>query len=69
MSQSAVKTNLLINPIDPSKNRGKFDLHTAGMINALTDFSSPFFFSKSDFLCFQSERKGVGPNAHRSAIA
>lgn len=43
VSQSAVKTNLLINPIDQSKNRGKCDLHTAGTINALTDFSSPFF--------------------------
>lgn len=39
--RSAVKTNLLINPIDRFENRGKCDLHTAGMINALTDF---FFF-------------------------
>lgn len=64
MSRSAVKTNLLINPIDQSKNRGRCHLHTAGAIDALTDFSSPLFSSKSDFLCFQSERKRVEPNAH-----
>lgn len=55
--RSAVKTNLLINPIDRFKNRGKWDLHTAGMINALTDFFPPR--PKSDFLCFEvKEREG-----------
>lgn len=63
--RSAVKTNLLINPIDRFENRGKCDLHTAGMINALTDF----FFSppKSDFLRFWSEGEGGRRDAHRSA--
>lgn len=44
--RSAVKTKLLINPIDHFKNRGKCDLHTAGMINALTDF----FFSPPNLI-------------------
>lgn len=58
--RGAVKTKPLINAIDQQKNRGKCDLHTARVINALTDF---FFLLtpppplKSDFLSFQSERE------------
>lgn len=62
--RSAVKTNLLINPIDRFKNRGKCDLHTAGLINALTDF---FFPTQIWFPLFWSEGEGGRPDAHRSA--
>lgn len=39
--RGAVKTKPLINDIDQQKNRGKCDLHTAPVINALTDFFFP----------------------------
>lgn len=70
MSRSAVKTNLLINPIDQSKNRGKCDLHTAGTIDALTDFSSPLFSPNLIFSVFkvrerESSLMPIDPPLHR----
>lgn len=59
--QSAVKTNPLINPIDQSKNRGKCDLHTQSMINALNDFS---FFQNQISSLFKV-RQRVQANADR----
>lgn len=68
--RGAVKTKPLINAIDQQKNRGKCDLHTARVINALTDFfSHPPPSLKSDFLSFQSERERVQTNVDRLGLS
>ena len=60
-----LKMEPLINAIDRQKNRGKCDLHTAQVINALTDFFLPFLPLKSDFPSFQSEGERVQANVDR----